>query len=846
MTRRKLTRTFLAACSAVALSAVVYGCGGGGGGTPLPPAAVDLSRVTSGYTVVPDTYEIAAGETRTVGDVTFTCAAGGADCTVTVAEDGTALVAAGSGKVRAANSERYRARLTQRTAAGNALAAAKSAIAALTVASTDAAVAAAEGALAAAKSAVAAGTLLTAADVAALNGAIADAEASLGTVKTAIADRQTHDTQLSAATAAVAAARSAVDALDRMSADAEIAVAQAAIDDAVAAVAAGTKLTAEERSAADAQIAAFRLGLERVSVEARVYAAESAVNGLTAASTDAEVGAAQAAISAAAAAIRRVQLLTGPEVIALQVKIETARSNLANKRAQIADSKDHGQQLIALRSAVAVAQAAVDGLSKLSSGAEIDAAEAALAAAEAAVAAGTKLTAGEKTAASTQITASRAGLEKGTVEAGIYTAETLVGGLSDTSSDAEVAAAQAAVAAAGAALRKVTMLTPSEVLAFRDSIDAAGDALEEVRAQIAGSRTHETQLAAVNGAVSAAQAAVASLSGGSTDAQANAAAGKIQAAKDAVLAATALPDAEKAAANETIAAAETALGARRTAIKVRLDDARAMSAALRAVPGTTFDANLTDDLIGGGRVSIAGYELSTTDAAPAIAGWAGSVYEDVTRGVDGTTVIETDTVVVYTDKAASKSAPYTAYYRSGAVDSSHLTDSGDTDYTAPPDGFQWVAWNAVVESVSADDKGVVDFNEGTLVSAGDAARLFGSADFPARGDTRTYADGDGAVEGIQVAFAGSFHGVAGRFEWHGRRQWRHVHCGDEQRRGVDPRGHGRRVAFRAGRHERQRRRGPGGRRLSGLRLLGRVGCGRRQRQHPGLHGRSVLQGRGSS
>ena len=79
MTRTKLTRTILAACSAVALSAAVYGCGGGGGPTvePKPPVAVDLSGVAAGYTVEAGPYEIEAGATLTVGDVTFSCAPDG-------------------------------------------------------------------------------------------------------------------------------------------------------------------------------------------------------------------------------------------------------------------------------------------------------------------------------------------------------------------------------------------------------------------------------------------------------------------------------------------------------------------------------------------------------------------------------------------------------------------------------------------------------------------------------------------------------------------------------------------------------------------------------------------------
>ena len=79
MTRTKLTRTILATCSAVALSAAVYGCGGGGGPTvePKPPVAVDFTGVAPGYTLEAGPYEIEAGGMLTVGDVTFTCAPDG-------------------------------------------------------------------------------------------------------------------------------------------------------------------------------------------------------------------------------------------------------------------------------------------------------------------------------------------------------------------------------------------------------------------------------------------------------------------------------------------------------------------------------------------------------------------------------------------------------------------------------------------------------------------------------------------------------------------------------------------------------------------------------------------------
>ena len=847
MTRSKLTRTFLAACSAVALSAAVYGCGGGGGAPPVEPKplTVDFSGVAPGWTVEAGTYRIEAGATLTVGDVTFSCASGDAGCTVTVAEDGTATYAAGGGAVTAASSplhgqraaataavdaaasavaglsvtstdaavaaaqvaldaaeaalaavtllpasefralqdgiakagtslEAVKAAIADRkthqsqlTAATAAVGAAETAVSALTVGSTDAEVAAAEQAIAAAKAAVAAGTLLTPGETEALNGAILLAETSLGTVKTAIADRKTHDAQLTAVNAAVGAAKTAVDALDNTATDEAIAAAQALIDSAAQAVSDGTLLTNDERSAATATITASRTSLESVTVEARIHAANSAIEGLTATSTDAEVDAAQAAISAATAALRKVQLLTGPQVIALQDHIDAAEDALVSKRTEIANSKTHLQQMTALSAAVSLAQSAVNALDRTSTDKDIDAAQARIEAAEAAVLAGTKLTVEEKSAANAQITISRTTLEYVTVEAKVYAAQTAVDGLTVTSTDADVAAAQAAIAAADAALDKVTLLTASQALAFRDSIDDAEADLVTVRTQIADSKEHGRQLKAVNDAVDAASTAVSALSAGSTEADADDAATKIQAAKDAVAAATALTDAEKAEKTKTITAAEGTLVTRRAAIVARRDDAKAMSAALTATPGMTFDTNLTASpaVIDGGKVSIAGYEKSTTDTAPAIAGWTGSVYEDETTGADGTTVIETDTVVVYTDKAAPKSVAYGTYFRKGATSDAHISDPSDDAYVKPAAGFSWKRW-AGVASVSNDGKGIITFFTSEIAGA-DA--LYKASKFPPRsaGSTAnivTYADEDSGTSGNQVAFTGTLYGAAGTFK----------------------------------------------------------------------------------
>ena len=107
-----------------------------------------------------------------------------------------------------------------------------------------------------------------------------------------------------------------------------------------------------------------------------------------------------------------------------------------------------------------------------------------------------------------------------------------------------------------------------------------------------------------------------------------------------------------------------------------------------------------------------------------------------------------DSVVVYTNKQADRSAKYSTYY---AVE----------EKTVDEDGFTWVARNNVVTGV--DDDGVIDLAEDMVA---DAAKLISAAMFPSgNGSGTTYPhDDDDADEVFKVEFAGAFHGVAGMFE----------------------------------------------------------------------------------
>ena len=124
MNREHARRMRLTAMLAAAALSVAACSGGGssqtGGPDPMPPEPVpvnvSLAGVTPGYMALDaGTFDITAGGSTDHGDVTFACAAGGADCAVTVAAGGT--VTATGGTVTAMNSPAYQARLDAAMAA---------------------------------------------------------------------------------------------------------------------------------------------------------------------------------------------------------------------------------------------------------------------------------------------------------------------------------------------------------------------------------------------------------------------------------------------------------------------------------------------------------------------------------------------------------------------------------------------------------------------------------------------------------------------------------------------------------------------------------------------------------
>ena len=114
--RRQITplRSFAVLLLAGGVAGGLSACGGGSDGESTPaPAPVSLSSVTAGYTVADGTVDIPAGQSKDHGDIAFSCAAGGDDCSVTivVGQDRTASVMSTGGTVTAKNSAAYEAHL---------------------------------------------------------------------------------------------------------------------------------------------------------------------------------------------------------------------------------------------------------------------------------------------------------------------------------------------------------------------------------------------------------------------------------------------------------------------------------------------------------------------------------------------------------------------------------------------------------------------------------------------------------------------------------------------------------------------------------------------------------------
>jgi len=359
MKQAKLTRSLLAACSIVALSAAMYGCGGGGGQATTPPVPdpIQVERDNAGNAV--GAAEMAVSALTEMSDAAAVTAAQMkiSDAKTTVA--GLELLPASEvlalqGRITAAEmslgtKQGEIANYGDRTAASTAIGTAETAVNGLDKMSDDAAITAAESAIATAKQAVMDGSALTEAQRTDLNDRIDTAETNLGTKKAEITAYRTPVN-------AVAAAEMAVADLTVMSTQAEVDAAQGLIDTASTAVmaASGTALTASEAAALEGKIAIAQLALndkeelarnyrtedgQRTAANRLVGEAETAVNALNVNSSDADVDAAQDKIDAAQMAVDEGDMLTADEVADLNDRIDAAETSLSGVKTLIANQR---------------------------------------------------------------------------------------------------------------------------------------------------------------------------------------------------------------------------------------------------------------------------------------------------------------------------------------------------------------------------------------------------------------------------------------------------------------------------------------------------------------------------
>ena len=254
MKKTKLTRSLLAACSIVALSAVMYGCAHDGGDDPAPTEApmpepepmeptpqvdVELPADTpAGYEPSAGEYSIQPGITLTgenLGGVYLSCDADGPACTVTIHADGMATSDPDGGTVttglwgEALNiANEASARAERQEAQRMALMTAAVGIPA-SVEATTASIDAAKAAIMALQMALDGAVDLSAADTAMYQTQLDNANMAVMTAQNTLDTQGRMMTQRTAITSAVTMAQTQVAAINDDSTDSEVAMADSAI-----------------------------------------------------------------------------------------------------------------------------------------------------------------------------------------------------------------------------------------------------------------------------------------------------------------------------------------------------------------------------------------------------------------------------------------------------------------------------------------------------------------------------------------------------------------------------------------------------------------------------------------
>ena len=346
-------RNLLTACFAALLALGLAACGTGGDDapvamedpepTPAPePVAVALpTEVPSTYAApAAGTMTIPAGESRAANDISFSCAAGGDDCTVTVAADGSVTSVGGTvtasltatAMTALATEQAEAARIAdQQKAIDDAIAEAVAAVGRVTDTSDDAEVKAAAEAIAAAKAAIAAAVDVPQAARDAASGQVATLETNFTGASESRALAMRIADQRQAISDTIAAAEKAIGAVGDESTDAEVKAADDAVAAARAAVDAADDLTDTEKLAATQTIAGLADNLSTAK-QSRIVAMneqrrQNEINRLAGLAADAATAAETAATEAENAATMAENAAVGRALIQTADNSQTHAEN---------------------------------------------------------------------------------------------------------------------------------------------------------------------------------------------------------------------------------------------------------------------------------------------------------------------------------------------------------------------------------------------------------------------------------------------------------------------------------------------------------------------------------------
>ena len=620
--RNKIFSFMLAAAFALTLA----GCGGGGGTAeePMetPDPGADCVAMGSGYV-----YE--DGICLSPAEHAFNTALANI-AAATTAADAQAAYDAVKGNITATAGDMLQAAVNARVAELETMARVDMQKTALANAagmidtsdlSTQAAIDAAEAAIAALEAALAAAADVSDADKAMYQGRVTAAE-------TAVANAQStldHAAQTMALSGAVEALQ-AIDLTD-LSTQEKIDAAQGAIDALQAALDNATELSAAEKTAAMTELATadrtVMTAQGRYDTAAQMKALADAVATLAALDLDnlvtqAQIDAAVAAITGVNLALESATNLTDAQKLDATVDVTVAQRKV--DRAETTLATNVGSQRTALMTA-ASALGEID-LDDLDTAEKITAAQTAVDNLKAALDGATHLSDSEKAAYQTQLNEAtetvrmaatgmerdeRMAMQRTAITSAVTMARTAVAGVSDTSTDSEVAAADAAVAALKKAIDDAADLPEGDA-----DVASAQGTLTTLEGQLASAKTSRT--AALEEKAKADRAAMA------------------KTGKD-LHAALAGP-ADTNTALDNIAATS-------------LDATGTMPLEIDAADGAGTLTTGTDDH--------AAVDLRTGDSAGSLGGWAGTDYARTTGAGEA---MVTNEARVYVNKGPGRSRPF--------------------------------------------------------------------------------------------------------------------------------------------------------------------------------------------